>query len=240
MTLRMHSQSYLTADDSVYAQNLPEGAGAYAGYVDGRWPDFAAVKKRFPRAHLLSIAVFASDDAGCLDIENGDGTPAQAPPWVRRQERHGSERPVLYASAGRMNEVWQRLSDAGIARTSVRLWSAHYGAGVHICGPGTCKLVDVDCDGTQWTDGQPGVNGTRVDESVLRDDFFPARVVTWRANGLERFAGVARRRHTTPERMVQLAADRGHVYDRSVQRIIDRQEWGRRLPRGTLLFAPER
>jgi hypothetical protein len=57
----------------------------------------------------------------------------------------------------------------------VRLMTAHYGAGNHICGPATCNLVTVAADGTQWRDNAPGAGGSLVDESVLLDDFFGAQ-----------------------------------------------------------------
>ena len=165
----------ITMYDAIYVANLeppPPHAQAYAGYVDGRWPDYFAIKAAYPRAHLLSIAVFPSDDAEALDIENGDATPAQAPAWVKRQHARGVKRPVCYASADAMIQVWANLQAAGIARTGVRLWSAHYGAGEHICGGGTCGYKNGDghmvppCDGTQWDDG------AKYDTSILLDSFF--------------------------------------------------------------------
>lgn len=162
-----------TMADSIYPANLPPGYGAYAGYVDGRWPDFAQIAKRFPAAKLLPIAVFPADNATCLDIETGDATPGQAPAWVKRQQARGISRPVLYASVSVMPEVLGALSSAGISRASVRLWSAHYGAGQHICGPYSCKWPGVPAmDGTQWSDSAPGLNGSQVDASILLDSFF--------------------------------------------------------------------
>jgi hypothetical protein len=49
--------------DSIYPANLPAGGDAYAEYVDGRWPPYATVRPKFPAAHVLSVAVFAADDA---------------------------------------------------------------------------------------------------------------------------------------------------------------------------------
>lgn len=177
MTLTLHRQRHLTLDDSILAANLPAGAGAYGAYVDGRWADLAAVRARFPRARILSIAVFARDNADCLDIENGDATPAQAAVWVPRQRRRGVHRPGCYESADLVDEVVARLTSAGLARPDFRLWSAHYGIGPHICGPDTCKACRTACDATQWTDAAPGLNGSRVDESLLLDDFFAGAVV---------------------------------------------------------------
>jgi hypothetical protein len=165
--------------DSIYPASLPPGADAYLGYVDGSWPDFRAEVARFPGAHVLGMAVTAADDAEGLDVEFRDATPAQAPGWVPRQQARGIRRPVLYASVSRMREVLDAIRGSGIARQDVRLLSAHYGAGRHICGPSTCRYFErraagltPACDGTQWTDQAAGANGTRIDESVLAGDFF--------------------------------------------------------------------
>ena len=155
MTLRML--------DSITPGNLPPGADAYAGYADGRFANIAGIKGRFPAARVLTIAVFASSDADAADCETGDMTPAEVPGWVRRQLARGVHRPVVYSSVSQMPTVLAALTAAGITRAQVRLWSAHYGAGKHICG---------GMDGTQWTDQAPGTGGTLVDESVLLDDFF--------------------------------------------------------------------
>jgi len=156
--------------DAITVSALPGGADAYAGYVQGKWPTFAALKQRFGggHAHLLSIAVFASGNADCLDIEHGDATNAQAPAWVKRQLA-GAGRPCLYTSASNMDALVTELNSAGISRAEIRLWSAHYGQGKHICGPGTCGLTRHSCDGTQWTDS---ALGRSLDESVLLSNFF--------------------------------------------------------------------
>ena len=39
----------------------------------------------------------------------------------------------------------------GFTRAQYRLWSAHYGAGEHICGPATCRQCGTACDWTQFT-----------------------------------------------------------------------------------------
>lgn len=157
----------ITMFDSIDVGTLPAGVNfAYAGYVDGRFQTYPKLKLKFPHSNLLSIAVFARDDADCLDVEVGDATPAQAPAWVKRQK---SPRPCLYASVSVMNSLVSILDHAGISRNTVRLWSAHYGNGQHICGPATCKLMSVSADGTQWTDQARGIS---LDQSLLRDDFF--------------------------------------------------------------------
>jgi len=165
----------LTMFDTVTVSQFPVGADAYGAYVDGSWVTWDAVKARFPHARILSIAVTAAGDAEALDVESGDATPSQAPAWVKRQQARGIHKPVIYTSASNLNEVMHALGLAGIARSQVRLWSAHYGCGKHICGPGSCGYIGPDghtvpaCDGTQWTDQSMGRN---LDESVLLADFF--------------------------------------------------------------------
>lgn len=162
MTLRMY--------DSVTPADLPAGADAYAGYVNGRYANVAAIRERFPRAHLLSIAVTVGADADCLDVEPGDATIPEAPAWVRRQQSRGVSRPVVYISASQAAALEHALSGAGIPRGSYRLWTAHYDAGKHFCGPRTCGFGVSQADGTQWFNS----DAKGYDESVLADNFFGA------------------------------------------------------------------
>jgi len=161
----------LTMYDCVNVSSLAAGADAYAGYVDGLFANLTAIEQRFAGsgAHFLSIAVFASDDADCLDIEARDATNAQAPGWVNRQLTGGAFRPCLYTSVGNVDALVVTLNEAGISRAAIRLWSAHYGQGKHICGPSTCRQTQHACDGTQWTDV---ALGRSLDESALLDNFF--------------------------------------------------------------------
>jgi hypothetical protein len=156
--------------DSVTTALLPAGY-SYAGYTDGKWANYAAIKALFPGSNVLSIAVFAADDAEALDIETGDATPAEAAAWIARQVARGTARPCLYASASTMTQVLAVTS--GIDRSAIRLWSAHYTNTAHICGPSSCGAMTVDADGTQWTDN---ANGLDLDESLLLDDFFGGTV----------------------------------------------------------------
>ena len=165
MTLRMA--------DSVTPANLPlKGYDAYAGYTSGLFPTFPVLREMLAGlgVHLLSIAIDAAHDADCLDVENGDATNAQAPGWVMRQQKRGEQRPVVYTSASNAAALIETLRSHGIARSQVRLWSAHYGHGKHICGPGHCQYPQAD--GTQWTDSAPGNGGSKIDESLLAAGFF--------------------------------------------------------------------
>jgi hypothetical protein len=123
---------------------------AVAGYVGGHWPSFRGLVARYPHAKHLSIAVNASEDAQCLDVETGDATPGQAPTWVRRQHKLGVARPVVYANTSTMPSVIAALTRAGIKRDEYLVWTAHYTDIEHI-EPGS--------DATQWRNVEtPGAN----------------------------------------------------------------------------------
>lgn len=156
--------------DSIDVSQLPAGAGyCYAGYVNGNWPTYKQVVATFPGHHVLSIAVNAGADADCLDVESGDATPGQAAGWVARQAARGVARPCIYASVSVVDSITSLMHTAGVSRNSIRIWSAHYGSGAHICGPATCGLTSTSADGTQWTDVALGRN---LDQSMLAGNFF--------------------------------------------------------------------
>lgn len=179
MTLRM-------ADSAESRALAGLAVEAYAGYVDGHigdQPNHARICAAFPAAHHLSIALFAGDYADCLDVEPGAAVPSQLPDWYHRQLGQGVRRPCVYASVSAMrDEVLAVLHLAGIDRAGVRLWTAHYGQGEHVCGPKTCGELPVDADGTQWTNAYHGPSGV-VDMSLLADGFFgiptPPAPVNW-------------------------------------------------------------
>jgi hypothetical protein len=153
--------------DSISADSLPPGYDAYAGYVDGAWPDFPAIAAKFPTAYLYSISA-TGQPADEYDVEIGDLSPASGVAHVQADLAAGKWRPGIYASVSTMaSGVLPALAAAGVARESSRLRSAHYGAGEHICGPATCNLVSIAMDATQWTDSAPGVGGALIDASIL-------------------------------------------------------------------------
>jgi hypothetical protein len=158
--------------DSITVADLPDGADAYAGYVDGKWPTLLGLRARFPHSRILSIAVFPADDAECLDVEAGDATIPEVFDWFTRQQRRKVWRPVIYTSAANLTLLLATMNANGFARADFRLWSAHYLAGEHICAPSSCGFPAAD--GTQWRDDAPGLGGSRVDESLLHHSFFPA------------------------------------------------------------------
>jgi len=69
-----------------------------------------------------------------------------------------------------MRLVLSALQSAGISRTSVRLWAAHYTGESHLCTPDDCGYaLSASVDATQWTDHALGL---KLDESVCSDSFF--------------------------------------------------------------------
>lgn len=158
--------TYLTMYDAIDVSQIPANPQAVAGYVGGFWPDYSTEVKKFPSAYHLSIAVSASEDADCLDIENGDAVPSQAPAWVRRQLGRGVYRPVLYASLSVMPTVVATLESSGIQRSEVRLWVAHY---IYNRTNAIAEITRLHYDGEQWNDHALSRN---LDESVLVSNFF--------------------------------------------------------------------
>jgi hypothetical protein len=150
--------------DSINPAALPAGMDAYAGYDDGNWPDYQAIAAAHPGAHLLDLTVWLANRGVGLDVEPGDASVAQAPVFVNWRHAAGVALPVVYCPASWSQAVLNAMAGAKIPRGSWRLLSAHYGAGQHICGPGTCGYPPAD--GTQWVD-----HGT-WDESLLADGFF--------------------------------------------------------------------
>lgn len=169
----------LAMPDAIYVKDLPGGYAQYLGYADGHWPTAAELRAKYPAAHVISLTVTgAALPADGIDCEPGNPDAHTSVMWVRdKLTGSPNSRPVIYASTQGtpgygMPWVLTELNTWGIPRGQVRLISAHYGAGQHICGPATCHLIDEPMDGTQWTDKFAGNGGALIDMSALRDDFF--------------------------------------------------------------------
>jgi hypothetical protein len=162
---RLSHRGKVTMFDDVTVSLIPrEKKYAAAGYVNGiftTWPDIQAG----PWFRKLSIAVTADHDAECLDCEPGDASPDQVPAWVKRQ--HG--KPVIYCSVSQAATVLGALARAGIARSDIRLWTAHYDGHEHICTPACGFGMPTTADATQWTDH---ALGRSLDQSLCSGSFF--------------------------------------------------------------------
>lgn len=164
----------VTMYDSIDVHQIPADAQAVAGYVGGKWPTYHALEMKFPKAHRLSIAVFASEDADCLDVEPGDARIDQAAMWVKRQLARGVYRPVVYTSVSQAAGLLKALSQAGVARSEVRLWTAHYTFRPHRCSSKCGFGMWTTADATQWSDHALGRN---LDASLCSPTFFAAPAV---------------------------------------------------------------
>lgn len=158
--------------DAVDLTQIPAGAAAVAGYVDGKWPTYAEVQRRWPDAHHLSIATSARHDADCLDVEAGDAAAPQVASWLLRQLERGVKRPHIYASVSRMQGLVDLILSRNIKRAQFRLWTAHYGRGPHRCTSSCGFGFHDEAGATQWTDG---ALGRSLDASlVFGPAWFPA------------------------------------------------------------------
>lgn len=157
--------------DDVNVSLIPLNAEAVAGYVDGRWPTYNTLVKKFPHAaHKLSIAVFASDDADALDVEPGDAVPTQAAAWVKKEHAKGNKRPIVYTNASHGQGLVDLLTKAGLKYGVDYLWwSAHYTGKPHLCSAKCGFGIKVIAHATQWTDMAGGHN---LDESLCSAALF--------------------------------------------------------------------
>jgi hypothetical protein len=130
-----------TLYDSTNASLIPSNVTLMAGYINGRWPSYFAMKARFPSATILSITITIDQLADILDIESGDASPSQAPIWVVRM-RASNRKPTLYCSRlGTWPATIAALKSANVAPPDY--WIADYTGQPHLV-PGSVA--------TQWTD----------------------------------------------------------------------------------------
>lgn len=79
-----------TMYDAIDASLLPQGGDLYAGYVDGRWPSYNAIKKRFPASLVVGIATNPNTDDGIIgDGPPDNGTWSEWIGWVQRRRAAG-------------------------------------------------------------------------------------------------------------------------------------------------------
>lgn len=142
--------------DSVNPASLPDGFDVYGCYDDGAYNNAAAVKARFPGKTVLVFTVFPQDNEGdCLDVEQGDASPTDAPGWIVRRRSAGHGGPLVYCSESLLPTVKQCFVSAGVAEPGY-IVAAYPGEGPVI--PNEPNVV-----GHQWIDHGP------YDESVIAD-----------------------------------------------------------------------
>jgi hypothetical protein len=85
---------------------------------------------------------------------------------------------VIYFSVANWRTIMQSLHAAGVARSAVRIWTAHYTGHAHRCSSACGFGVTGTADATQWASpSEPGTlphqfAGRNVDVSVTADNFF--------------------------------------------------------------------
>jgi hypothetical protein len=157
--------------------NLPFEADAFLGYVDGRWPDYAAIAAAHGNKPCYGLTVFGNPGAGDgTDSEPGNVSIAGCVTSTKGELARGVDRPIVYCPASWAAQMVAAHTAAGIDRAKYRLLTAHYGgptatgapiAGMHICGPATCGYGP-GSDGTQWQ------SLNTYDRSILAPDFLAA------------------------------------------------------------------
>jgi len=123
---------------------------AVAAYGNGRYANYDTAKAQFPNAHLLKIDVSGQGIGEAGDFEPGDMQFSSAGSWAKRRINAGIKRPVLYFSLSNWRAVLDSVAKAGLARSDVRLWTAHYTGNGHLCATACGFGFSGTSDATQW------------------------------------------------------------------------------------------
>lgn len=150
--------------DNVSVSALDAGFKVYAGYWNGPFANMTALRKRFPSAYLVSIALRVAGSKGsvAVDIEPGTLSSSQSGSfegcltWLR-QGGFGGSKPLIYVMASWAAALEHFLAVNGYARSSYYLWTAHY-SGQHLCSPSGCGYGASQADATQYASGTNDYN----------------------------------------------------------------------------------
>lgn len=151
---------------------------AVAAYGNGRFANYVVAREEFPQAHILQIDVTGQGIGEAGDFEPGDLGYDQVGNWARQRMAAGVWRPVIYFSVSNWGTVVNSLAAAGVPRTSVRLWTAHYNGEPHLCSAACGYGVSDTADATQWASSDAAGTlpamyaGRNLDVSVTADDFW--------------------------------------------------------------------
>jgi peptidoglycan hydrolase-like protein with peptidoglycan-binding domain len=151
---------------------------AVAAYANGRYANYAAAAQAFPAAHLLEIDVAGQRVGNAGDFEQGDMPYSEVGPWASARLSQHVFRPVIYFQVSSWTPVMQSLASAGISRSQVRLWTAHYNGQPHLCSAACGFGVTQTVDATQWASPQapgtvPSTYGSlNIDVSLTAADFW--------------------------------------------------------------------
>ena len=146
-----------TMYDAVTVGNIPQSATMVAGYVDGNYKTVPALRRRFPKAKIVTITVLGGDlTANVVDIETGDCTPASGVAWAKRRLAAGYH-PTLYMNASTWPAVKAEVHRQGLDG-KVSYWVAQYD---------NHPVIPAGAVAKQYIDHGP--HGENVDISVVAD-----------------------------------------------------------------------
>lgn len=177
----------LTGDtaNSDYGGGIPDDIEAVIPYIDRRFANWAAAKRRFPKlaaAGLMLPITCGELHTSILDYEAGNANP-DAGGWVSGSIAAGVFLPVVYSDLDHMKrEIIPSLAArfGPIPEPGKRqfgIFTAHPGQGAHICAPNTCGQLSIKADATQhWWGSIDGHGSVDMDLSLLPDYFFKALV----------------------------------------------------------------
>jgi peptidoglycan hydrolase-like protein with peptidoglycan-binding domain len=110
--------------DSTTAGDVPAKARMVAGYVDGSFQTVEELRRRFPRAQVVSITVLGTPGAHVCDTEPGNISISGAVRWAA-DELHAGRRPTVYCTASQWPQVKAAVEARGLAG-KVSYWIANY------------------------------------------------------------------------------------------------------------------
>ncbi|MCA1219881.1 LysM peptidoglycan-binding domain-containing protein [Streptomyces sp. 8L] len=149
-----------TMYDAVTPSRIPAGATLVAGYVDGSFANVDEMRKRFPKATVVTIAVTSHTRAQVLDVEPGDASPQTAVTWCTNTmaDTPNSEL-TIYCNASTVGAVKSAFRAAGVSLPN--FWVADWDGSTAIPAGAVAKQhtstpgYDVSSVVSHW----PGVDG---------------------------------------------------------------------------------
>lgn len=90
--------------DSIVPDAIPPAA-VVLGYIDGAWPTYPYLHKKFQKATTLVVSVTTGTGvADVLDCENGNATPDTAAAWAVERLKEG-QHPTVYGGRDALDAV---------------------------------------------------------------------------------------------------------------------------------------
>lgn len=161
-----------TMYDGVTPSSIPTSATMVAGYVDGHYANLTALRKRFPEATLVQIAVSWKTRGHVLDVEKGDATPAEAVKWcTHTMADKANGELTVYCNTSMWPQVKAAFKSAGV--TQPQYWIANWDGSPEIPAGAVAKQYrntpgyDVSAVAAHW----PGVDSKSPPEPPAYEPF---------------------------------------------------------------------